>query len=187
MTTKHRIALYVIAFAFMISGLGFTSVAQHSGHQHGTTTQKSGGMADTMGMKGIMSMMGKATFEQAVDGFNIQVWLITQEEHKAMMSKHQEMMQRMKHDEKTHEAMMSGTHHIMVVLTNERTKKPVKDSEVKIHTISPSEKSEMQTLIAMVDHYGGGLNLTEKGKYTVMVHAKAGNKTPAASFEYEVK
>lgn len=31
-------------------------------------------------------MMGKPTFEQSVDGIHIQLWLVTQEEHKEMMS-----------------------------------------------------------------------------------------------------
>jgi hypothetical protein len=63
----------------------------------------------------------------------------------------------------------------------------VKNGEVEIHTISPSEKNEMQKLIAMGNHFGGGLTLNEKSKYTVMAHVKVGKKTPAVSFDYEVK
>lgn len=185
------------------------------------------------------SMMGKPTFEQSVDGVNLQVWLITQEEHKAMMKEHmgekkdkgemkgmdhdamhgKGMMGMMhgkkeaskdtnvhhmmgegmseglpteKHDGKemnmeTMEAMMAGTHHVMVMATDEASKKTIDTATVEITVASPSKKSSTVALKSMKNHFGGGLSLEEKGAYQLIATVKTGEKSYTAQFDYEVK
>ncbi len=171
--------------------------------------------------------MGKATFEQSVNGLHVQVWLITQEEHKRMMSammndsakmhKMQEGMSKgeMKHDmggmmhgdmkmdhkmgdmkdtmhqEMDHkqmmESMMFGTHHIMMVLTQDKSGEPVKDAVVEVAILSPSKKVAKSNLAVMMDHFGGNLELSETGQYGVSINIKAGDHIANLRFEYTVK
>ncbi|MBI5473561.1 MAG: hypothetical protein HY961_14575 [Ignavibacteriae bacterium] len=147
------------------------------------------------------SMMGKPTFEKSVEGVNIQVWLMTQDEHKKMMKDHMgSEMKGMDHG-KMHgkkegkegmnpdmmKEMMAGTHHVMVMATDEETKSVVENAEVKIAVTSPSDKSSAVELKSMKDHFGGSLTLDEKGAYTLDVWVSSKEKTRTASFKYDVK
>ncbi len=178
------------------------------------------------------SMMGKPTFEKSVEGINVQVWLITQEEHKKMMKEHMGeqkekggmkgmdqgamhgkgmmgmmhgkkkenkndkdhhmMGEGMKHDGKemsmeTLEAMMAGTHHVMVMVTDAATKKTIDSASIKIAVTSPSNNSSTVELKSMMNHFGGGLSLEEKGAYQLLATVKVGEKLHTAQFDYEVK
>jgi len=193
------------------------------------------------------AMMGKPTFEKSVEGVQVRVWLITQDEHKKMMGtmmqdkkdssvgrgmmhgemKHdmskmdhgmmRTMMQGkkdssmgghmmhgemkgmdhgkmeegtkpdMKDDEhnKMMEAMMAGTHHVMVTLTDEKLSQPVEKAKVTIEIVAPSEKSSSVDLSSMMNHYGGGLTLDEKGRYMIDVSFQSDNEVKHARFAYD--
>lgn len=162
------------------------------------------------GEKSPVSMMGKPTFEKSVDGVRLQLWLITQEDHKKMMQEHmgekkdkgemkgmnhdakdgKEMMG-MKHDGKemsmeTMDAMIAGTHHVMLMATDEATKKEIENVKGEITLTSPSNKMSTVELTSMKNHFGGGLTLDEKGAYTLDVWVSSKQKTRTASFKYEV-
>ena len=139
------------------------------------------------------TMMGKPTFEKSVDGINVQVWLMTQEEHKRMKKEHmgEHGKMGMMHDEEmnkeTMEAIMAGTHHVIVMATDEATKKAAENADVKVAVTSPSTKSSIVELKNMMNHFGGGLVLDEKGEYTLDVWVSIKEKARTASFKYDVK
>ncbi len=149
------------------------------------------------------SMMGKPTFEKSAEGANIQVWLMTQDEHKKMMKDHmgsemKGMDHNMTHGKKEGKKeegmnsdmmkeMMAGTHHVMVMATDEETKSAVENANVKIAVTSPSDKSSAVELKSMMNHFGGSLTLDEKGTYTLDVWVSGKEKIRSASFKYEVK
>jgi hypothetical protein len=98
----------------------------------------------------------------------------------------------MKHDGKemsmeTMEAMMAGTHHLMLMATDEATKKEIENVKVEIDLTSPSKKMSTIELKSMKNHFGGGLSLEEKGAYQLLATVKAGEKLHTAQFDYEVK
>jgi hypothetical protein len=98
----------------------------------------------------------------------------------------------MKHDGKemsmeTMEAMMAGTHHVMVMATDIATKKAIDSASIKIAVASPSNNSSIVELKYMMNHFGGGLTLDEKGAYTLDVWVSGKEKTRTVSFNYEVK
>jgi hypothetical protein len=151
--------------------------------------------------------VGGATYEKSIDGFHVQVWIITQEEHKKKMgdkmkddAKQETMDKNMKHDmagmegmmhghgnmehKDKMDAMMSGTHHIMVFVTDESTNKPVNDAAIEVVSLSSSKKSATTNLSAMRGHFGGGLSLTEKGNYLIAISLKAGYKESNIQFVY---
>lgn len=164
----------------------------------------------------MIKMMGDPVFEHSLEGIKVQVWLITQEEHKKKMNEHQkEMKQDMKdmkhgdmkmdHDMKDmdhgdmkmgdnkkpnsddHSKMMEGTHHIMVVVTDEATMKEVESANVEIESASPSKKIEKTKLTPMMNHFGGGLTLEEKGDYAFTLLVKAGDKVVKLPMAYNLK
>jgi hypothetical protein len=83
--------------------------------------------------------------------------------------------------------MKDGTHHVMVKVLDDKTGKAVGDGHIMIAVTAPSGKSSTIHLSEMMDHFGGGASLTEKGAYKFALSFKSGDKTHKAQFELEVK
>jgi hypothetical protein len=92
-----------------------------------------------------------------------------------------------KKDKSAMDAMMAGTHHIMVTVTDEKGKKEMNKAEVFVTATGPAKKSSTITLSQMMNHFGGGVELAEKGLYAMKIAVKAGDKHYEAQFSYEVK
>lgn len=85
------------------------------------------------------------------------------------------------------ESMMAGTHHVMVLVSDEETEKRIENAEVEIRVVPLSmKKSYTVELMSMKDHSCGGFVLDEKGVYTLILITKAGEKTHVADFQYSV-
>ena len=137
------------------------SLAQHD---HGGT--KSGAMK--MDTKEVLVEGVKATF-----------MVMDNKEHVKMLA-----------DMKMNEKPEAGTtHNITVVLKDEQTQKEITDAQVKMKVIDPSGKDQIKTLKEEKEmkSYDGYFNLSQKGKYQVLVSFKAGDKTRNAGMYYEVK
>lgn len=187
----------------MMMLFAFTVKAQHMHHTEGDQKEQKNEM---------VKMMGNPVFEQSAEGIKVQAWLITQEEHKKKMSEHQKEMKhdmkgmdhgdmkmghkmkdndhgdmKMNHGDREHAKMMEGTHHIMVIVTDETTMKEVENAAVEIESVSPSQKSEKTQLISMMNHFGGGLTLSEKGKFTFTFVVKIGEKVVKLLMAYNLQ
>jgi len=88
---------------------------------------------------------------------------------------------------KSMEAMMSGTHRVMVKLLDEKSGKALGEGHVMINVTDPSGKDAMVHLALMKDHFGGGASFAEMGQYKLALSFKAGDKSGKAQFQYEVK
>jgi hypothetical protein len=151
-------------------------------------------------------MMGKPAVDATVEGLHMKVWLMTQKQHKKMMEKMKhdgmgmkdagmamnEEMKEMKHDsmkidKATREAMMAGTHHIMLVVTDSASGKEVTDASAKVLILFPSKKSMSTDLRPVMNHFADGLTLNEKGEYQFTVIVKADGVPKATKFQYKVK
>lgn len=201
MNSKYALTIVLFSFLFSRSATG-----QHKHDETGEEQSKSENMVE---------MMGQPTFQQSVEGFNIRVWLMTSEDHKKLMKErmkgsahdkekmHHEMMgmnHEMKHMEHdmtnetgypdqtaTMDAMMAGTHHVMLVVTDESTEKPAENAEVEVQIASPSEKTCSQKLKEMMGHSCGGLTLEEKGEYGITAAIKVGVRSSSVKFKYQVQ
>lgn len=228
MTLRNLFAMLLISIAVSISAVAQHEHALPAGRQEAQpkNSQRQHSMAD---------MMGEPTFQKTVDGAHLQVWIITQNEHRKMMEEHMDdqrgkselkeksgakgmgcdmmhgknmmgMMHGKKADHSAHhmmeeddkhkgnemtketmEAMMAGTHHVMMKLTDSATAKEIKDAEVKISVTSPSNKTVTVKLASMMNHFGGGLALDEKGRYTLDVWVTTEERTRTTSFMYEIE
>lgn len=105
---------------------------------------------------------------------------------------HHMMDEGMKHDGKgmnreTMEAMMAGTHHVMVAVTDEAARREIADAKVAITVTTPSKKSSTVDLVGMMNHFGGGVTLEEIGGYRLDATVTLGKETHTNRFSYEVK
>jgi hypothetical protein len=167
---------------------------------HGDTTKT------TMKHHPMVSMMGKPTVDATVEDLHMKVWLMTQKHHKKMMKemKHEgkgmkdssmtmnEDMKGMHHDgmkmdKATKEAMMAGTHCIMLDVTDVASGKEITNAGVNVLIVSPSKKSSSVDLKPMMSHFGDGVMLDEKGEYQFTLSVNVGGVSKTTQFQYTVK
>ncbi|MEW6509825.1 MAG: hypothetical protein AB1428_02570 [Bacteroidota bacterium] len=146
--------------------------------------------------------MGEPTFRRSIDGLEVKVWLIPQEEHRKMMAGHMQgkghgqMAGGMMHegmgmhhgtssgtDEDMMKEMMAGTHHIAVGLSG---KKAVDSAAVDLQVVSPTGEAFPVKLRSMRGHFGGGITLDKEGEYMIALHVKSGESTWHLEFPYTV-
>jgi hypothetical protein len=85
-------------------------------------------------------------------------------------------------------AKLPASHHLMVVLTDPKTGKPVTDVTGTAEVKGPDKSSSSKvTLIVMGGHIGADVNLPKAGKYTFKVAAEGGGQKGTAEFPYELK
>ena len=85
-------------------------------------------------------------------------------------------------------AKLPASHHLMVVLTDPKTGKPLADVKGTADIKGPDKASSSKvTLIVMGGHIGADVNLPKAGKYTFKIDAEGGGKKGAAEFPYELK
>ena len=124
---------------------------------------------------------------------------MTQEKHQKMMKGNMgqmmdddKEMKGMIHDETekekaTKEAMMAGTHHIMLDVTDAASKKEIANATAKVLIVSPSKKETSVDLISKMSHFGIGLTLDEKGEYQLTMNVTVDGVSKRAKFPYLVK
>lgn len=91
-------------------------------------------------------------------------------------------------DNATKEAMMAGTHHMMVEVKNTKSGKETNAISAKVEIVSPTNKnSSVDLKMPMTDHFGSGLTLDEKGEYQLTVSVLVGNVSKQIKLKYTVK
>jgi hypothetical protein len=154
------------------------------GQQDQTNMSKPG-----MKIHDMSGIMGKPTAEATVDGLNMKVWLVTQQQHKKMMyemgmSKMKDSS--MKMDKAMKDRMMVGTHHIMLVINDSLSENNIDNILGLVLYMSPSGKSTSVDLKSMMNHFGGSLTLDEKGEYLFKVSVDVAGVTKSTQFKYIV-
>jgi hypothetical protein len=101
-------------------------------------------------------------------------------------------MKGMKHDDMEMnkaimDSMMTGTHCIMLDISDAATKKGISDANAKVMFVSPSKQHSSIDLKPMMSHFGSGLTLNDKGEYKFTVSVNVGGVPKATHFEYRVK
>ena len=162
-------AVLIIVLAMMMFGR----------QNHDGTTMKD------MKKHDMMSIMGKPTVDATVEGLHMKLWLITQKHHKKLMKEMKN--DGMKIDDATKEAMMAGTHHMILHVTDVPSGKEITDASVKVLMVSPSKKNSSVELKSVMRCFGDGLKLTEKGEYQFNVIVKVDGVPKATQFKYKVK
>jgi hypothetical protein len=102
------------------------------------------------------------------------------------MAEHKKMLKDMKMKV---EVDLQATHNIVVTLTDTRSNLPIGDLVVKMKVIDPKGKEQVKLLDAIpaMNQYGQNFDLTEKGRYQVLILFRNGGKKTAAGFYYRLK
>jgi hypothetical protein len=153
------LGVFVLSF-FLLSSV---SLAQHS-HGHGM-----GG-----------SSMKMDTREVLVEGIKVTFQIMANEEHQKMLKD-----MKMKEDVET-----GTTHNITVLLKDEKTQKEITDAQVTMKLVDPKGKDQIKPLKyeGAMKSYDAYFNLSDKGKYQVILLVKKGDqRVPAAGIYYEIK
>ena len=149
-------------FVFCLFPFVSVSLAQHS----------HGGMSMGTSMK-------MDTKEVLVEGVKVTFQMMANDEHKKMLKG-----MKMKEDIEP-----GTTHNITVTLKDEKSQKEITNAQINMKVIDPKGKDQIKTLKYddMMKSYDAFFNLSEKGKYQVMILAKTGEKKIPAGIYYELK
>ncbi len=162
-----RISAYLLAFALLaLPGL---TAADEMGH----------GEMKGMKMEGHGGMM---KLGDKIFGGNVGPW---QGEARLMDMKAQ--MEKAKGSGMKMEGMMKNTHHIMIAISDPKTKKPVPEGKGTVTVVGPEQREEKSDFVAMEGHFGADVNLSKPGKYTFKVVLESGGKKGSATFTHTVK
>ena len=132
---------------------------------------------------GGMSMgtpMKMDTKEVLVEGVKVTFQIMANDEH-------QKMLKDMKMKEDIEPAT---THNITVTLKDEKSQKEITDAKINMKVVDQNGKAQIKALKSEEEmkSYDAYFNLSEKGKYQVMVRLKVKDKKPIdAGIYYEVK
>jgi hypothetical protein len=134
----------------------------------------------------ISNILGKPTLDATVEGFHMKVWIMTQKKHKSVMKKDMAHVG-MPTDKETLEAMMAGTHHIMLDVTEIGSGMEITDMSAKVLIVYPSKKNSAYDLKPMMSDFGGALTLREKGEYQFTIVVRNQGVPKSKQFMYWVK
>lgn len=142
--------------------------------------------------KDVSSVMGKPVYESTVDSLNTKVWILTQKKYKGMMmttmgKKMGKMDNNMAMDKETKAAVLTGTHYFIFDVTNITNGKEFADSSAKVEIVSPSKIISSVNLQPMMNHFGGGVSLKEKGEYLFTINLNVGMGYKTTQFKYKVR
>jgi hypothetical protein len=158
---KRVISVVGVSF-FSFFVLVAVSVAQHS----------HGGMSMGAPMK-------MDTKEVLVEGVKVTFQMMANDEHKTMLK-----------DMKMKEDIESGTtHNITVTLKDEKSQKEITNAQITMKVVDPKGKNQIKPLKyeEMMKSYDAFFNLSEKGKYQIMILARTGEKKITAGIYYDLK
>lgn len=93
----------------------------------------------------------------------------------------------MEMDKTTKEAMIAGTHYIMLDVTDAASGKEIANGSAKVQIVYPSKKNSSVDLNPVMSHFGGGVSLDEKGEYLFTINLNVGAGYKTTQFKYKVK
>ena len=149
----------------LVVGVFFLSSVSLAQHSHG-------GMS--MG-----SSMKMDTKEVLVEGVKVTFQIMANDEHMKMLK-----------DMKMKEEVEAGTtHNITVTLKDEKTQKEMTEAQINMKVVDPMGKDQIKALKYedIMKSYDAFFNLSEKGKYQVMILFKIGDQKRTAGIYYEIK
>lgn len=151
-----------------------------------------------MSRRDMKRMMGKTTFESTAQGLHYKVWLFTQEGYDQLMNSRMGQMMmgnftedsvvNNEMDEAAMVALMAGTHHLMIHITDADKRQEVDHLIVKAEFTAPSKKvATVELHTTIMNYFGSGLAFDEKGDYQITINVQDENVFKTTHFEYTVK
>jgi hypothetical protein len=155
----------VLMWVGLVVGFFFLSSFASAQHQHGGAPTG-----------GAMKMESK---DVLVEGVKVGFTVMANESHKKMLK---DMNMKEDIEPKT-------THNITVTLKDDKTQKEITDAQVNMKLVDPKGKDQIKPLKyeETMKSYDAYFNLTEKGKYQIMILFKVGDQKRTAGIYYDLK
>jgi len=166
---RMRKILLILAFIILSAS---STVAQHAGHQ----APAAAGEKKTEAPPGTETSSSRVFL---LEGFKASFSIMDMAGHKKMLK---DMKMKIEVDPQ-------ATHNIAVTLTDTRTNQVVHDAAVKMKVINPKGKDQIKLLdfTPAMNQYAEDFNLSEKGRYQILILFKADGKKRAGGFYYNLK
>lgn len=123
--------------------------------------------------------MKMETREVLVEGLKVTFQIMTNSEHLKMLKD-----MKMKEDIEA-----DTTHNVTVLLTDQKTQKPVTDAQVSMKVVDPKGADQIKSLKYESDmqSYDAYFNMPAKGRYELLVLVRAGDDKKTAGIYYDMK
>jgi len=172
-----------IVIAILVTLLTGTIIGQGISNTRNDTSKKVNDLSD---------VLGKPVYESTIDSLNTKVWIISQKKNQEMLKSTTgksmaKMKDNTKEDKSTKAAIISGTHYFIFDVTNIKRGKEVADTSAKVEVVSPSKKNISLNLKPMMNHFGSGLTLYEKGDYLFTINLNDGASYRTTQLKYSLK
>lgn len=82
---------------------------------------------------------------------------------------------------------MANSHHLSLLLTDQKTKQAVTEGTGSVTVTGPDKKQAKTDFMAMEGHFGADVNLPAPGKYSFQVEVDAGGTKGSASFHHTIQ
>jgi len=136
--------------------------------------------------------LGKPVFESTKDSLNTKVWILSQKKYKDLQNTKVgkamgKMDNKMTMDKETKAAVLTGTHYFIFDVTNITSGKQFADTSAKVSIVSATKKISSVNLQPMMNHFGGGVMLNERGHYLFTINLNVGAGYRTTQFKYKVR
>jgi len=93
-----------------------------------------------------------------------------------------------KREKSTRDSVLTGTHHILLDVTDAESGNEIDGASAKIDIVSPSdENSSVDLTTMMMSHFGSGLTLAEEGEYDFTLSVNVNGVSTTTQFQHTVK
>lgn len=156
-------------------------------------TNKKVNSKSAIAKKELPSSIGKPVFESKEDSIITKVWIISQKKIKeTMKTSAGGNMYKMKDnslliDKDTKNKMLTGTHYLIFDVINSLNGKQVADTSAKVEVVYPSKKTASVQLLPMMNHFGSGVSLVEKGEYLFTINLNVGSGYRTTQFKHKIR
>lgn len=157
---RFLVAIIMLMIAFSL---------QASGQQGASSTKES------TGKMMIPDVVAKPVFEGTNGGLHLRVWIMS-----VIKATNEDLNNNVSSEVNT------GTHHIMVEVTDADSKKDMPGAIVKLIQTSPGRQESKLDLKPMMNHYGTNLTLDEKGEYQFNVSVNINGEEIVTPFKYTI-
>ncbi len=94
---------------------------------------------------------------------------------------------RKKVERSTKNSVLTGTHHIMLDVTDAESGNEIDGASVKLDIVSPSDKNSSVDLTMMMSRFSGGLTLDEEGEYDFTLSVNVSGVSTTTQFQHTVR
>jgi hypothetical protein len=154
----------------------------------------------------ISNIMGRAAVDTTIEGVRIRCWVISQHHHGALMEKRSDRilmgmdadptdtvtvkdptMVHVEMGKETTALMTAGTHHVLLNVTDSVSGNEIVNTSAKLLMVTPSGKESSVSLKQMMNNFGMGITMTEKGWHHLTLDVNANGFSRIEHFNYRIK